>query len=300
VAVAKHKIPVNVGQLRYLLSLEPYRDQQALADKLGTSARYIRWMLSGEKPGYKHSPKIWKLYQLHRRKGTPVKVPTRLPPTGRDFVAVAGVVSVLRYLFQPTDASKIPPAYRPWQDRVSRYITTERKVRGTFKSWDAFSIVMVQGRTETGVISIKRYRPKGGGQPHLDFSEERELSEEGEDESESIMALSERWGALSRKNRDAVKHLPIEEWIDAMGEIAQGEVIFDFWVTRLSEMEKRKGSTFGNYRDPRDPQTLRVMEANVEQHLEMATEQNEHFQYDLVGVYGFTGWNKWPGKHKGK
>jgi len=297
---AKPRIPVDIGRLKYLLSLEAFKDQDALAAKLGTSARYIRWMLSGDKPGYKHSGKIWKLYELHRRKASPVREPRRQRAAGRDFVAVAGVVAVLRYIFQPTDNKKIPPDYRPWQDRLTRYISSDRKVRGTYKSWDAFSIVMVQGRTEDGVVSIKRYRPKGGGQPHLDFEEERELSDDGEFVSEAIEQLAERWATLSGRNRRIVSHLPIEDWIDALSEVAQSEVLFDFWVTRLSEREKRKGSTFGNYRDPRDPQTLRVMEANVEQHLEMATEQNDHFQYDLVGVYAFTGWNKWPGKHKGK
>lgn len=297
----KKRIPVNIGQLRYLLSLEIFKDQDALARRLGTSARYIRWMLSGDKPGHKHSGKIWKLYQLHRRKGSPVKPPSRLPRAGRDFVSMAAVVVVLRYLFQPTDAQKIPPDSRPWQDRDSRFAATERKVRGTYKSWDIFAVVMVQGATEEGVVSIRKYRPKGGAQHHLDFEEERELSEEGPEEgdSEEVDALAERWATMSEKHRDLVSHLPIEEWIDAISQnVSGGEVLFDFWITRLSEREK--GSSGGNYRDPNDPNTLTALEAAVEMNVDSATEQNEHFRYDLVGVYAFAGWNKWPGKKKKK
>jgi hypothetical protein len=296
-AVSKsHRIPVKIGQLRYLLSLEPFRDQAALARKLGTSARYVRWMLSGEKPGYKHSGKIWKLYQTHRRKGTPVKPPKRLPLPKRKFVSSVAVVSVLRYLFQPTDAEKIPGKDRVWIDRVSRFAATEQKVRGKFDSWDGFAIVMVQGASDTGSISIRRYRPKGGAQHHLDFSEERELSDEAEMEpdSEVVDMLAERWAMMPEKHRAVLSYLPIEEWIDTIAEnVTGGEVIFNFWISRFSE--RPTPGAYGLARDPNDPETFEVVQSVARENVDSATSDSEHFQYDLVGLYAFTGWNKKAG-----
>jgi hypothetical protein len=252
-------------------------------------------MLSGEKPGYKHSPKIWKLYQYHRRKHTPVKPPKRLPKPKYDFVSTAAVTQVLRYLFQPTDAEKIPAASRPWTARDTRYASTERKVRGKFDSWDAFCIVMVQGSTRAGSISIRRYWPKGGAQHHLDFSEERELSDEGKMEpSEAAEELAERWATLPEKHRKIVSHLPIEEWIDGIGDNAQGEVIFNFWISRFSE--RPTPGAFGLARDPNDPQTVRVVESVAQENVDAATSESEHFQYDFIGMYAFTGWNKKRGR----
>jgi hypothetical protein len=286
-----HRIPVKPGQIRYLLSLEPFGDQAALARKLGTSPRYLRRMLTGERPGFKYSGKIWKLYESHRRKATPQVPPKRVAPSTRGFAPTAGVVKILQHIFQPTDAQKVPSAKRPWQARETKYASKEKKVRGKFDSWDGFSIVMVQGNSDQGVVSIRRYKPRGGAQHHLDFEEERMEGAE-EFESATIDEIAERFYSLSVRHAEVIAHLPVEEWIDGMREKAFSEPIFNFWVSRFSE--RPKAGAFGLARDPADPQTLAVVEANCEMDVDGAS--GEDFQFDLVGVYAFTGWNKKAGK----
>jgi hypothetical protein len=288
----KKRIPVQPGQIRFLLSLAPYPTEEALAKALGTSARYLRRMLTGARPGYKYSGKIWKLYQSHRRKGTPQKPPKRIPKPTRGFVSMASVVGVLQYIFQPTDAQAVPSRHRKWQDRETLFATTERKVRGKFDSWDAFSIVMVQGATDAGTVSIRRYHKKGGGQHHLEGFEEARLEEVEEYESSTLEEIMERWESLPEKLAQVVEHLDIGGWLETAQEVVFSEPIFNFWACRMSE--RPKAGEFGLARDPRDPQTRKVMESNC---YEAALGANgEDFQYDFLGMYAFSGWNKKPGK----
>lgn len=249
-------------------------------------------MLSGEKPGYKHQRKIERLYEQHRRAGTP-QVLRRVAKGKRGFVPMASVVQILRYIFQPTDAQTIPTDKRPWQDRRTRFASSSRSVRGEFDSWDGFSIVMVEGSSDMGSTSVRRYKPRGGGQHHLDFIEERQEVEEMEG-SPDIAELVNRWDTLSERYKRIVSHLPVGDWIELIDEHGSGEIIFNFWVTRFSERPKAGG--FGNARDPNDPTTFKVMVSVVEDAVEIANSESDHFSYSLIGVYAFTSWNKKAGK----
>jgi hypothetical protein len=285
-----HHIPVKPGQLRYLLSLEPFRDQNALAQKLGTSARYIRWMLSGDKPGYKHQRKIQQLYEYHRRRGTR-QVIRRVAAPQRQFVSMDSVVKVLKYVFQPTDVQTTPTAKRPWQDRRTRFASKERRTsRKRFDSWDGFSIVAVRGLDDYGDKALKRYG---------------KVIALPEGEPTTMDSVMERWESLTDKEYDVVSHLPIEEWLEELGGTSDEEpeeeeegdgtfLIFNFWVSRFSERPKAGG--FGGSRDPNDPNTFAAVEAVARLNAESASDEDGHFQYDVVGVYAFTGWNKRPGK----
>jgi len=106
--------------------------------------------------------------------------------------------------------------------------------------------------------------------------------------------LIERWNTLPPAYAKIVSHLPLDEWIDSLAEKVFSEPIFNLWVTRFSEREKAGG--FANLRDPADPDTRANMEAVVEQNVESAAMEEGDFQFDLVGMYGFTGWNKKHGK----
>ena len=251
-------------------------------------------MLTGARPGYKYSPKIWKLYQSHRRKATPQKPPKRIPKSTRGFVSMASVVGVLQYIFQPTDAQAVPSRHRVWQDRETLFATKEKKVRGKFDSWDAFSIVMVQGATDQGTVSIRRYIKKGGGQHHLEGFEEARMedAEDGAYESSTLEEINERYESLPEKLQAVVSHLDVGGWIESAQEFVFSEPIFNFWANRMSERPKAGG--FGLARDPRDPETRRVMESNC---YEAALGANGgDFQYDFIGMYAFSGWNKKRGK----
>lgn len=291
-AATKKRIPVQPGQIRFLLSLSPYPTEEALAKALGTSARYLRRMLTGARPGYKYSPKIWKLYQTHRRKGTPQKPPKRIPKSTRGFAPMASVVGVLQHIFQPTDAQAVPSRQREWQDRETLFATKEKKVRGKFDSWDAFSIIMVQGATDAGTVSIRRYHKKGGGQHHLEGFEEARLEEAEEYESSTMEEIMERWQSLPEKLAAVVSHLDIDNFLEIAQEAVFSEPIFNFWASRFSE--RPKAGAFGLARDPRADDTRRVMESICQ---EAALSANGgDFQYDFIGMYAFSGWNKKPGK----
>jgi hypothetical protein len=286
------QIPASPGEIQYLLSLETYPSQEALADVLGTSARYIRWMLSGRKPGLKHGAKIHKLFEYHRRRGTK-QVIRRVARPRRDFVPMSSVMKVLRHVFQPTDARAVPNRTRVWQERRTRFAAKERRLRGKFDSWDGFSIVLAQGQTDSGVASIRRYKPRGGGQFHLDFTEEREFTEDVE-RDEEVDEIEGRWEELPDKHRAVVSHLPIDEWIKMIGDIAGPSFLINFWVSRFSE--RPAPGAFGLARDPGDPETRANVEAVSRDDAESATADDGHFEYTWIGLYAFTGWNRKSGK----
>jgi hypothetical protein len=48
-------------------------------------------------------------------------------------------------------------------------------------------------------------------------------------------------------------------------------------------------------RDPNNPKTFEVVESVARENVDSATSDSEHFSYDLVGLYAFTGWNKKAG-----
>lgn len=202
------------------------------------------------------------------------------------------VVSILQYIFQPSDAQAVPSRERIWQDRKTTFATKEKKVRGKFDSWDAFSVVMVQGATDQGTVSIRRYSKRGGGQHHLEGFEEARLEEAEEFESTTLEEIIERFEGLPAKLEAIIEHLDVSAWIETAQEAIFSEPIFNFWVNRMSE--RPKAGAYGLARDPKDPGTRKVMESNCYEAALMAG--GGDFQYDFLGMYAFAGWNKKRGR----
>jgi len=279
--------------LARLLKTERFSTQRALAEYLGTSPRYLRFILSGQRSGAKYERKARAVYERLRRKEAPYRPPRkRLLPTPKRavpdrYVKASDVVDVLIYVFQPADIRALPR--REYQHTPTLFFTDEKRVRGRFDTWTGYSIVAayLQEGADSGVLDSARMRKRRPRQEGMKRYRDRIARE--------FRGIFDRYEGLSAEQRRAIDHLPMDKYLGRIRAIMQSgglgrppEFVINFWASRFSERSRAGGP--GKSRDPTDPRTRRIIEGVVEADISFAT--TEDMRFELVGLYGYSGFNK--------
>jgi len=270
----------SVYELEYLLV--KHYTQDVLADILGTSARYIRWILSGRKSGALYREAIHDLYEEARREPPPPK--KRRRPGKKPTLAYAPlkeVIDVLHYIFNPIEYKVPSPRFR-WVHRDTRFLTREPDWprRSVLRNWNGFFIMVAVPLADSSIQAFKKsgkaYYPPGR-EP-----EEEEEREPGEDDiSENVEAAWERFNHISDREAALVSHLPVDAWLEAWGEVDNGFGLINFLISRVDSA----------FPMPPGLEARKLVEAASEQTAVDSTEKvMGQVEYIFLGLYAFSGW----------
>lgn len=274
----------SVSSLQYLL--DKHYTQEELGDILGTSARYVRWMLSGKKSGAKHADAIHELYEQVRREPPPEKrrrKPSRVPSIS--YVRTADVLSILRYIFNPIEF-KVPAAQWRFTHRGTRFLTFDPDWprRASFTTWSSFFIMLLIPLSAEWERMIRR-----SGKRYVEILPEIEEEDFGQDTDAPLaQAAANRYAQLSEKELRIISHLPVEAWLETFAENDEGSTLVNFLVSRHD-------TAFPHAPDSKE--AFENAEASAEETTAAFSDQHEgEAEAVYLGMYAFSGWKKKGGK----